>query len=99
MDLFSKLQKTPGNMFLIPLADILKLKKRGKKGKETGRYTEVCGQLASCCDRSSVAQFPPSDRREFVHLVLNPGRWRSPAQTCMLTCFTAPRRAALTSSP
>lgn len=31
MDLFSKLQKTPGNMFLIPLADILKLKKKRKK--------------------------------------------------------------------
>lgn len=34
MDLFSKLQKTPGNMFLIPLADILKLKKKQQKKKK-----------------------------------------------------------------
>lgn len=43
MDLFSKLQKTPGNMFLIPLADILKLKKEEKKEKKQGDTRRCVG--------------------------------------------------------
>lgn len=42
MDLFSKLQKTPGNMFLIPLADILKLKKKEEKREKKQGDTRRC---------------------------------------------------------